>query len=62
MPLYTPKAISRSLSAMASLAVNLSRVLSVLSLAATVAPSNADLIATMSSVKENEVLDLDRRK
>jgi hypothetical protein len=47
---------------MASLAVNLSRVLSVLSLAATVAPSNADLIATMSSVKENEVLDLDRRK
>ena len=49
-----PSAISRSDSANANLAVNRSKVLSVLSLADAEAPSKAALIAKMSSAKEDD--------
>ena len=51
---YVPSAISRSDSAIANLAVNLSKVLSVRSLADAEAPSKAARIAKISSANDEE--------
>ena len=49
----SPMAVSLSFSASANLAVNLSRIFNVLSLAVDEAPSRAALMAWMSSAKED---------